>query len=86
MTAPYVFVEFPKWVRPEGADPVLIHSAEQEASVLGAASPVQPDDKETLQAEAARLGVKVDRRWSVDRLQTEIDAALAAPPAPEVQE
>ena len=37
----------------------------------------EPTVKEALQAEAAELGVQVDRRWSVDRLQEEIDLAKA---------
>ena len=36
-----------------------------------------PTAKEALQAEAAELGVQVDRRWSVDRLQEEIDLVKA---------
>lgn len=33
-----------------------------------------------LKTQAAELGIKVDGRWSDDRIQAEIDKALEAPP------
>jgi hypothetical protein len=37
-----------------------------------------------LEKQAEELGIKVDKRWSEERLQKEIDAALAGPaPEPE---
>lgn len=35
-----------------------------------------PDEKETLLADAKDLGIKIDGRWSVERLKSEIDKAL----------
>jgi hypothetical protein len=35
-----------------------------------------------LKEQAEGLGIKVDGRWSDERIQQEIDKALAAPPAP----
>lgn len=35
MTDEYVFQEFPKWVTPEGGEPVLVQTAEEEAAVMG---------------------------------------------------
>lgn len=37
-----------------------------------------------LKKQAAELGIKVDGRWSEERLQAEIDEKLAADPEPEV--
>lgn len=37
MDEPYVFQEFPKWVTPEGGEPVLVQTAEEEAALLGTA-------------------------------------------------
>ena len=39
-----------------------------------------------LKKQAAELGIKVDGRWSEERLQAEIDEKLAADPEPEVVE
>lgn len=37
MDEPYVFQEFPKWVTPEGKEPVLVQTAKEEAALLGTA-------------------------------------------------
>lgn len=37
------------------------------------------DELDTLRAEAAALGVKVDGRWGVDRLRAEVSAARRGP-------
>lgn len=37
---------------------------------------------EELKAQAEAIGIKVDGRWSEERLQDEIDKALEAPAAP----
>lgn len=37
--------------------------------------PAQPSELEQLRKHATELGVKVDGRWSLDRLRQEIDAA-----------
>lgn len=87
MTAPYTYVEFPKWVHRDGRPSVLVHGKEHEAALLAPTEPpTTADDKEILQAQAAELGIDVDRRWSAKRLQSEIDAALAAPPNADPQE
>ena len=39
-----------------------------------------------LKKQAEELGIKVDGRWSAERLQAEIDEKLAADPEPEVEQ
>lgn len=39
-------------------------------------APAEPDEKTDLIAQLAELGVKADRRWSVERLKAAIDEAL----------
>lgn len=40
---PYEYREFPKWIAPaEGAAPVLVHSAEEEAALVAPAEAKRP--------------------------------------------
>ena len=78
----YTYQHYPLWVTPPGGVPCLVNDAEQETAVMNVASQPEPGPqgagKDTLRAEAAALGVTVDGRWSVDRLNAEIAAARAA--------
>lgn len=38
-----------------------------------------------LEKQAEELGIKVDKRWSSERLQDEIDKALSAPKVPTIK-
>lgn len=40
-------------------------------------APPEPDEKDTLVAEAEALGIDVDKRWGVARLTSEIEKAKA---------
>ena len=78
MPLPYVFKEFPKLVYPtQGGEPVFVENADEEAALVVLELPAK--DKSALRADAESLGVTVDGRWSVERLNTEIAAAQAAP-------
>ena len=78
MPLPYVFKEFPKLVYPtQGGEPVFVKNADEEAALVVSELPTK--DKSALRADAESLGVTVDGRWSVERLNTEIAAAQAAP-------
>lgn len=56
------------------ATPVADKDADVEKAVVS--EPVESrDDLAVLQAEAKKVGVKVDKRWGADRLRDEIDAA-----------
>ena len=78
MPLPYVFKEFPKLVYPtQGGEPVFVENADEEAALVVSELPTK--DKSALRADAESLGVTVDGRWSVERLNTEIAAAQAAP-------
>jgi hypothetical protein len=76
------FREYPKWVRPDdGREPFIVHSAEHEAAALPPPSVPTNDkattDKAALRRDAESLGIEVDGRWSVERIQTAIDTHLA---------
>lgn len=53
-------------------------TVEPAPSVAAVETIAEMDEKEVLRAEAAALGVIVDKRWGVDRLRAEIDAKNAA--------
>jgi len=60
------FVEYPKWV-----GDVLVQSADEESALLGS------DDAETRAALlqiAAEKGVKIDKRWSDDKIRAALEA------------
>lgn len=76
-----MFLEYPKAIYlPGESDPVVVHTAEHEAALLVPNEP-EPEaapsvsDKNALLAEAADLGIEVDRRWGVQRLRDAIAAA-----------
>lgn len=79
----YAFVEFPKWVTRANGAPTIVHNADHEASVMAPDVTVEENalrvqverEKDALRVEASRRRIKVDNRWSVDRLKSEIARA-----------
>lgn len=76
---PYEYQEYPKWVGDK-----IVQDAEEEADVLAAIAAAEEDalrgadtpaEREALLAAAADKGIKVDKRWSDDKLRTAIEAA-----------
>jgi hypothetical protein len=61
------FVEFPKWV-----GDVLVQNADEEAALLGSDD---ADTRAALLLIAAEKGVKVDKRWSDDKIRAALEAA-----------
>ena len=57
------------------AEEVKVHHGNALAAALSGSD---EDDRANLEAEAVSIGVKIDRRWSLDRLRTEVNKALAA--------
>lgn len=55
------FVEYPKWV-----GDVIVNSAEEEAALLGSDT---TDERAALIQIAAEKGVKIDKRWSDDKIR-----------------
>jgi hypothetical protein len=64
---PYVHQEYPKFVNDR-----IVLSAEEEAALLGADT---ADERTTLIEIAAARGVKIDKRWSDDKIRAAIEAA-----------
>lgn len=52
-------------------------SAWVEAGVLSSSASKDADDKESIIAQLAELGIKADKRASVEKLQEKLDEALA---------
>ena len=79
--------EFPKCLYLDGkldTQIAIVHDEDQEAearangfSSLGETDEANEPDLETLRAEAEELGIKVDKRWKIERLTEEIAAAKA---------
>ncbi|QQK04766.1 hypothetical protein JFN94_25905 [Burkholderia anthina] len=67
------FIEYPKWV-----GRVLVHSAEEEAALAQAAAvdaDEQVDDERTALIQIAEeKGIKIDRRWSNDKIRAALEA------------
>lgn len=69
----YEYVEFPKWVTPEGGKPTLVQDEEEEATVMAGAEVVREEDERAeVHLEAQNKGVQFDKRWSVQRIRTAI--------------
>lgn len=78
---PSMRTEFPKWVNGPNGNRVLVRSRAEMNAVMDGEdiapepkrdfSPPPPplSEKATLQLQAQNLGVKIDRRWSVKKLQ-----------------
>jgi hypothetical protein len=76
-----VFLEYPKMV-----NGVIVHSAEEEAALAPtleqmcdaiASAPVEPesDERTALMQIADERGVKIDRRWSAEKIRAAVEAA-----------
>ncbi|KVR92133.1 hypothetical protein [Burkholderia vietnamiensis] len=61
------FVEYPKWV-----GDVIVQNAEEEAALLGSDN---SDERAALIQIAAEKGVKIDKRWSDDKIRAALEAA-----------
>jgi hypothetical protein len=68
---PETFVEYPKWVGDK-----LVHSAEEEAALVPAEpEPEQNDERAALIQIADEKGVKIDKRWSNDKIRAALESA-----------
>lgn len=63
--APYVFQEYPKWI-----GEALVADAAEEAALLGADTLA---DRDALMQAAQDKGIKIDRRWSDDKIRAAIE-------------
>lgn len=61
------FVEYPKWV-----SNVIVQNAEEEAALLGSDN---ADERAALIQIAEEKGVKIDKRWSNDKIRAALEAA-----------
>lgn len=77
--APYVYQEYPKWVGDK-----LVNDASEEEALLAAQDPQGDqelrgvdtvDQRASLMLAAADKGIKIDRRWSDDKIRAAIEAA-----------
>lgn len=63
--------EYPKWV-----NGVIVHSAEEEAALAPAEpEPEQSDERGMLIQIAAEKGVKIDGRWSAEKIRAALESA-----------
>jgi len=69
-TAPYVFVEYPKWVTLADGSQIIVENADEEAAATGG-----DDERETLMAQARELGLSPHPRTGVEKLKTLINDA-----------
>jgi len=60
------FIEYPKMV-----NGVIVHSAEEESAL----APEQSDERMALIQIADEKGVKIDKRWSSDKIRAALEAA-----------
>lgn len=76
---PYEYQEYPKWVGDK-----IVQDADEEAAVLAAQADADeaalrgtdtPAEREALLAAAAEKGIKVDKRWSDDKIRAAIEVA-----------
>ena len=65
---PYEYQEYPKWVGDK-----IVQTAEEEEELLRGADTA--DERAALLQAAADRGVKVDKRWSDDKIRAAIEAA-----------
>jgi hypothetical protein len=63
---PYVHQEYPKFVGEK-----IVHNAEEEAALL---SSDDADTREALLKIATERGVKIDKRWSDDKIRAALEA------------
>lgn len=76
----YVFQAFPKWKYHDSGESVIVEHEDAETA-LGDGwhdLPIEPQEvsrREVLLAAAAEKGIKIDKRWSDDKIQAAIDGA-----------
>ena len=63
------FQHYPKWVGGK-----LVNSAEEEATVAPEPELEQTDERAALIQIAEEKGVKIDKRWSADKIRTALEA------------
>lgn len=70
---PYTYQEYPKWIAS-----VVVANADEEAVAVAEANALlgtdTPADREALILLAAEKGVKIDSRWSDDKIRAAIEA------------
>lgn len=66
---PYVYQEYPKWI-----GEALVQDAGEEAALLGADTLAERD---ALIQSAQDKGIKIDRRWSDDKIRAAIEQGPA---------
>lgn len=73
----YSYVEFPKWIDlPDGTQKLVQDEAEEEAVLAGARTRAEEQDERDALLQAAEVrGLKVDRRWSTERVRAALDAS-----------
>lgn len=69
----YVHQEYPKWVNAHGKD-VLVANEDEENALLGVMPKSEPDERETLLAQAKELGMKVHPATKTDKLREKVAA------------
>lgn len=74
---PYQFQSHPKWIDlPDGTQKLVQDEAEEEAVLAGARTRAEEQDERDALLQAAEVrGLKVDRRWSTERVRAALDAA-----------
>lgn len=80
-TAPYKFVEYPKYVKLADGSSLLVHDEDEEAAAIGA-EPEEVDsvresvqERERLFAEARAMGLNPHHKMRAARLRELIDAS-----------
>lgn len=85
-TAPYTFVEYPKWVKLADGTDLLVHDADEEAAAIGPAEAapedgtddgIETDERAALFAKAKAMGLTPHQRHGVAKLREMIAAAKA---------
>jgi hypothetical protein len=73
-TAPYVYVEYPKWVSLADGSKIIVNSADEEQAAIGEPSGYE-NLRDALMTEAKILGISPHHRTGAERLQHLINEA-----------
>jgi hypothetical protein len=73
-TAPYVFVEYPKWVALADGSKIIVNSADEEQAAIGEPSGYE-NLRDALMTEAKSLGISPHHKTGAERLQQLINEA-----------
>lgn len=71
-----VEVEIPDRVAKSNFAQALVNEGQIIITDVGEDETEEDDERAALRAQAEELGIKVDKRWKADRLQSEIDSKL----------